>query len=177
MVAMPTAWSLSALDTRYDGSAFDASAGPSADEFGLTASGTLTAQESRLLAYVDARRGSARYVMAGTSWTSVAPYIEATGQELLPMGGFSGSVPQPTLAAFQQMVRAGEVEYVLVSSSAGTAASIAAWVRDACTEVPASAYGDTSAGTAPGGQGFAGGFQPGAAGGAGTLYQCSSTAG
>ncbi|HEY3866772.1 MAG TPA: glycosyltransferase family 39 protein [Actinocrinis sp.] len=188
MIAMPAAWSLSALDVQYDGSAFDAGAGPSASEFGLTATATLTAQESRLLAYVDARRGSARYVMAATSWSSVAPYIEATGQELLPMGGFSGSVPQPTLAAFQQMVHAGEVKFVLVDSAgggalgggrggAGTATSISTWVRDACTEISASAYGDTGTSNTSGTSG--GGFQPGAAGGAGgtgTLYQCSTTA-
>ena len=119
--------------------------------FGLSATPTLTAEQTRLLAYLDTHRGSARYVMATTSWNTAAPYIEATGQKVLPMGGFSGSVPEPTLAAFKQLVHSGQVKFVMVTTSAGfgggpagvggtsTVASITTWVQSACATVPAAA--------------------------------------
>lgn len=184
MVLMPTAWSLSVLDSRDDGSAFDATAGPSAAGFGLSATATLTAEQTELLTYLDAHRGSARYVMATTSWNTAAPYIEATGQKVLPMGGFSGTVPEPTLAAFKQLVQSGQVKFVMVATSAGpgggnpagasgtsTVASITTWVQSACAKVPAADYG----GTASTATELAGPFRPGGGTGTGTLYQCSSS--
>ena len=39
--------------------------------------------------------------MAVSSWSEASPYILATGQEVMPMGGFSGTVPAPTLAGRQ----------------------------------------------------------------------------
>jgi hypothetical protein len=48
--------------------------------------------------YVSAHRKGARYLMAAQSWSQASPYILATGQEVLPMGGFSGLVPEPALA-------------------------------------------------------------------------------
>lgn len=196
MVLMPTAWSLSAFNSAYDGTAFDATAGP-ANGRGLVATGTLTAQQQQLLSYVNARRGSARYVMATTSWSTAAPYIEATGQMVLPMGGFSGSVPEPTLSTFQNLVHTGQLKFVLVSSgsgfggiggaggdSAGTVGSITQWVESACTEVPAADYGGTTSSSSDGsafpGGGFPeGGFPGGGFGGSadgGTLYQCAASA-
>lgn len=196
MVLMPTAWSLSAFNSAYDGSAFDATSGP-ANGRGLVATGTLTAQQQQLLSYVDARKGGARYVMATTSWSTAAPFIEATGQMVLPMGGFSGSVPEPTLAAFQKLVHTGQLKFVLVSSRSGfgriggaggenatTVGSITQWVQSACTEVPAADYGGTTSslsdGSAfPGSRVAGGGFPGRGFGGSadgGTLYQCAASA-
>lgn len=102
---------------------------------------------------------------------------------VLPMGGFSGTVPEPTLAAFQNLVRTGQVRFVLVGGGGfgfgggrgrggrvgrggggggggtGTVASITRWVESACTSVPAA---DDGAGDA---------------GGGGALYRCEATGG
>jgi 4-amino-4-deoxy-L-arabinose transferase-like glycosyltransferase len=51
--------------------------------------------------------------MAVDSWESASPYILATGQEVMPMGGFSGSVPSPTLAAVKELVRTGQLKFFL----------------------------------------------------------------
>jgi len=117
MVLMPTTWSLSALNPRYDGSAMDASAGPSGRSSVLTARSTLTAQESRMLDFVDAHRDGAKYVMAATSWSAAAPYIVATGQKVMPMGGFSGSVPAPTLSQFKHLVQSSQLRFVVVDAT------------------------------------------------------------
>ncbi|MGJ5756277.1 dolichyl-phosphate-mannose-protein mannosyltransferase [Streptomyces puniciscabiei] len=123
---------------------------------GADGSGSLTADQRRLLDYTRAHQGSAGYVFAAGSWTTASPYILAAGAHVLPLGGFSGRVPFPTEAQFRRLVDAGQVRYVLLGGGRGTgpgsartgntaAAQITLWVRSACTEVPASAYGGTSA--------------------------------
>jgi hypothetical protein len=90
------------------------------------------------------------------------------------MGGFSGTVPSPTLAAVQHLVRTGQLRFFLISgtvagagsaraSGGSTAATIDAWVRSACTAVPTADYSGTAA-TATAGAG------------AGALYACSTAA-
>ncbi|WP_432829834.1 ArnT family glycosyltransferase [Dactylosporangium sp. CA-092794] len=108
--------------------------------------GTLTAEERRLDDYLVAHRGGARYLAAMTSWNTAGPYIMATGRPYLPMGGFSGDVPQPTLAAAQALVARGELHYFMLSPAGGggfgreraggTTTAIADWVRSTCATVP-----------------------------------------
>jgi 4-amino-4-deoxy-L-arabinose transferase-like glycosyltransferase len=125
---------------------------------GSSATTTLTSAEQRLYDYVSAHRDGASYLMAVESWETASPYILATGQEVMPMGGFSGSVPSPTLAAVQQLVRTGQLKFFLISGTGtgngggaglggggSTAATIEAWVRSACTAVPAADYTGSSA--------------------------------
>jgi 4-amino-4-deoxy-L-arabinose transferase-like glycosyltransferase len=127
---------------------------------GLTQSATttLTAAEQRIYAYVSAHRDGAGYLMAVASWNEASPYILATGQEVMPMGGFSGSVPEPTQAAVKELVHSGQLRFFLLSgtgSGAGfaagdrgsTSATIDSWVRGACTEVPAKDYGAATTAT------------------------------
>ena len=144
---------------------------------------TLTAQQKALLSYTEAHRDGAKYVFATTSWSTASPYIMADGADVLPMGGFTGEVPSPTLAQVQQDVASGQLHYVLLSGGTGGAAGgfagfggfgggggasapstkVADWVRSSCTVVPASAYGAAT------------GTTPGAASGAQQLYQCGAT--
>jgi hypothetical protein len=111
--------------------------------------------------------------MAVTSWTDASPYILTTGQEVLPMGGFSGTVPSPTLARVQNLVRTGQLRFFLLDSASGaggfggradgfggrvggfggrvggssTVTAIESWVKSSCTTVPAKDYGGTSSTT------------------------------
>ncbi|MEV7391813.1 glycosyltransferase family 39 protein [Streptomyces sp. NPDC091215] len=126
---------------------------------GMDAGGELTASQRKLLHYTTAHQGSAEYVFATTGWNSASPYILATGARVLPLGGFSGQVPFPTEAQFQQLVASGKLHYVLVgggrgmgaffgggsgTTSASTATTqITSWVQSTCTPVPASTYGGT----------------------------------
>ncbi|WP_436846075.1 ArnT family glycosyltransferase [Streptomyces chartreusis] len=128
---------------------------------GFGANGRLTASQRELLDYTSARQDSAAYVFAATSWSTASPYILATGAHVLPLGGFSGSVPFPTEAGFRHLVDAGKLRFVLLGGSRGTRAvfgggkgttdadRITDWVQSACTRVPASAYGGTDSATAP----------------------------
>ncbi len=46
-----------------------------------------------------------------------APFIFDTGQELLPIGGFDSSIPEPTLTALQNDLRSGAVHLVIQAST------------------------------------------------------------
>jgi 4-amino-4-deoxy-L-arabinose transferase-like glycosyltransferase len=217
-VITPVAWSASVLDLKYAGSAFDAGAGPTAMGGGMgmpmgggTRTGTagggpqraggftgpggnvstaLSADERKLYDYVKARQGGAAYVLATDGWTSASPYILATGDKVMPMGGFSGSVPQPSLGGVESLVHSGGLRYVLVSGAgrgfpgmggaggSGSVTAIDSWVKKDCAEVPSTAYGvkqpATGTNTAAGRGPFA---AFGAGGGTGTLYDCAPKAG
>jgi hypothetical protein len=52
--------------------------------------------------------------LATDSSILAAPFILATGSEVLPIGGFQGGGPSPTLARLQRYIAAGEVRAFLV---------------------------------------------------------------
>ena len=111
----------------------------------------LSTSERELYNYVSAHRDGASYLMAVSSWNEASPYILSTGQEVMPMGGFSGSVPEPTLARVKELVSSGQLRFFLLSGSGGavggggtTAQTIASWVPNACRTVPAVDYGSSA---------------------------------
>jgi 4-amino-4-deoxy-L-arabinose transferase-like glycosyltransferase len=119
---------------------------------------TLTSGQEALYRYLTAHRDGATYLFAVQGWTSAAAYILATGQQVLPMGGFSGSVPEPTLARVKQLVATGKLRYFMPSGGGGgggfggpggasgnETAQIDTWVESACHTVQVS--GADSAGT------------------------------
>jgi hypothetical protein len=135
----------------------------------MGATTALSSSEQQIYNYVSAHRGGASYLLAVSSWTEASPYIEATGQEVMPMGGFSGSVPEPTLTRVKQLVQTGQLKFFLLNASGGgfgaggpgggrgtTAATIESWVQSNCQPVPAKDYTGSSTST-------------------GTLYACSSS--
>jgi 4-amino-4-deoxy-L-arabinose transferase-like glycosyltransferase len=73
--------------------------------------------DTALISYLKANRGTAKYLVAVFGAQAAAPIITATGENVLPIGGFDGSDPAPTLEAFKNMVASGEVKYVLSGGS------------------------------------------------------------
>jgi 4-amino-4-deoxy-L-arabinose transferase-like glycosyltransferase len=148
-------------------------AGGAGGGIGSSATATLTSAERRLYDYVSAHRDGASYLMAVGSWEEASPYILATGQEVMPMGGFSGTVPSPTLSAVKDLVRTGQLRFFLISGTGAgagfgsgggsTAATIDAWVESACKAVPATDYASATATST-------------ATAGEGSLYACTTAA-
>ena len=132
-----------------------------------SATTTLTSSEKQIYDYASAHRDDASYLFAVSSWETASPYIEATGQEVMPMGGFSGSVPEPTLAHVEQLVKTGQLKFFLLTGTGtgggfgagSTVSSIESWVENTCSTVPANDYSGTSTTTGTGG----------------TLYACSAS--
>jgi 4-amino-4-deoxy-L-arabinose transferase-like glycosyltransferase len=134
---------------------------------------TLTTQERELLDYAEAHDDGARFTLTVTSWDVASPYILSTGADVLPMGGFTGAAPFPTLAQFEQYVKLGEVRFVVLPAQSATSATgafggtsaksdstvsqIENWVREGCSTVAASAYGGSASTSTS----------------AGTLYECT----
>ncbi|MFC9789331.1 glycosyltransferase family 39 protein [Rhodococcus sp. NPDC127528] len=83
--------------------------------------------------------GADRYtwVAAAIGSNSASGYQLATEKPVMPIGGFNGSDPSPTLAQFQQYVDAGKIHYFIAGGGmgggmggAGTASSISTWVSE-----------------------------------------------
>jgi 4-amino-4-deoxy-L-arabinose transferase-like glycosyltransferase len=52
-------------------------------------------------------------LMATQTSAVAAPFIYETGQEVLPIGGYSGSIPEPSLTALRVAIARGEVHVVV----------------------------------------------------------------
>jgi 4-amino-4-deoxy-L-arabinose transferase-like glycosyltransferase len=94
---------------------------------------------AELVALLERDAGSYTWVAATVGANNAAGYQLATGDPVMPIGGFNGSDPAPTLARFQQLVAEGKVHYFIGGGmggmgGGGTAAQeIAAWVADSFT--------------------------------------------
>jgi 4-amino-4-deoxy-L-arabinose transferase-like glycosyltransferase len=92
---------------------------------------------AELVAALKADASSYTWVAAAIGSNSAAGPQLATGLPVMAIGGFNGSDPTPTLAAFQQLVAQGKIHYFLgggggmSSGSSGTSAQITAWVQSA----------------------------------------------
>jgi 4-amino-4-deoxy-L-arabinose transferase-like glycosyltransferase len=79
------------------------------------------------------------WVAAAIGSNNAAGYQLGTGEPVMPIGGFNGSDPSPTLAQFQQYVRDGKIHYFIgggggdggFRSNGGSSISskISAWVQ------------------------------------------------
>jgi 4-amino-4-deoxy-L-arabinose transferase-like glycosyltransferase len=144
ILAAPVTWALSVLDPAYAGGSFNAVAGPGgvgANPFHITA--TLTGPERRIYTYVSTHRNGASYLMTVQSWLQASPYILATGQEVLPMGGFTGQALHPAPARIQQLVSSGQLRFFQLVGGPLTgpeAYKITSWVKKTCHMIPAKNY-------------------------------------
>ncbi len=74
--------------------------------------------------------------MAADSSILAAPYILATGREVLPIGGFQGGIPSPSLARLRHYIDSGEVRAFLVPRVSSDPRIV--WIHAHCTPPPAS---------------------------------------
>jgi 4-amino-4-deoxy-L-arabinose transferase-like glycosyltransferase len=160
LLAVPTAYAFTAVAHAQTGSII--AAGPTGGGGrggGLGGGGTV---DTGLISYLEANQGSATYLVAVFGSGASAPIIIATGRPVITIGGFNGGDPAPTLAQFESLVAHGKVRFVLVGGAGGGpggggfgagggggggGGSISQWVTQNATEVPATAYGGSSAGT------------------------------
>ncbi|CAN5303221.1 hypothetical protein BH09ACT6_BH09ACT6_26140 [soil metagenome] len=99
---------------------------------GLLGGATVSTQVSALLA---ASASSYTWVAAAVGSQNAASYQLASQAAVMPLGGFNGSDPSPTLEQFQAYVAAGQIHYFISSGNFGASnggssasSSIAAWV-------------------------------------------------
>ena len=81
--------------------------------------GTGNANDSALLDYLVANRGSALWIVAANGAGEAGSIELATGLPVMAMGGFTGSDPAPSLDQLKSYVASGKLRYVLVGGSGG----------------------------------------------------------
>ena len=185
MLATPAAWAVSTLVPPYGGNKIGPAAGPTETLAGATGFGGRGPAgggfpggfrggpgggfgggfgggrggggvDTTVVDYLKTHQGGAKYAVAVTDANSAGPYIMA-GLSVLPIGGFSGQVPFPTLSQFQSLVASGELRYVLAGGRGGGLAGgrgggsgdtpVSGYVTRNCTSVPtASGLYDCAAG-------------------------------
>lgn len=74
---------------------------------------------TRLLAYLEAHRDGARYLLATRTATAAAPLILRSGAPVLAFGGYTGEVPILTPQAMAALVAEGQLRFVLLSRRLG----------------------------------------------------------
>ncbi|OIJ98451.1 hypothetical protein BIV24_05840 [Streptomyces colonosanans] len=154
LLLIPAVWSASALSPHYNQAGGMARVGPTSRPSGGGPS-RLTPGDRKFLAYLTAHRDGAKYLVALPGWSDAAPYILAANASVLPMGGFTGQVPYPTLDRLRQLIDSGRLHYVELrrprthewhrTAVPASAAATARWVTSHCTRVPAAAYGSGAA--------------------------------
>ncbi|MDT4941780.1 MAG: hypothetical protein QOJ34_1869, partial [Pseudonocardiales bacterium] len=96
--------------------------------FGSTGAG------GAVTALLSANASEYTWVAAAVGSDSAAGYQLATQEPVMPVGGFNGSDPAPTLAQFKAYVAAGSIHYFIAGSlgqsngGSQAASSIASWV-------------------------------------------------
>lgn len=90
--------------------------------------------DPKLLAFLQAQRGTAHFLAATPNALLASPLIIHSGEPLIAFGGYLGSDPIMSLDAFAERVKRGEVRYVLLSS-ARRPSDFDAWVRARGTPV------------------------------------------
>jgi 4-amino-4-deoxy-L-arabinose transferase-like glycosyltransferase len=78
-------------------------------------------------------QGSAPDLLATQTSALAAPYIYQSGREVLPIGGFTGTIPVPTLTSLKAMVAEGDFHIVVQSPT--TADPRLVWIAQHCRSI------------------------------------------
>lgn len=117
------------------GRADGAQGGQGAEMNGMGAGGLLegSTPTAAITAMLADHADSYTWVAAAIGSNTASGYQLATGDPVMPIGGFNGTDPSPTLAEFQQYVAAGEIHYFIAGRAmggmeSGTSSEISSWV-------------------------------------------------
>jgi 4-amino-4-deoxy-L-arabinose transferase-like glycosyltransferase len=98
-----------------------------------------TLAASKLVAQLERARFGAPDLMATQTSALASPFIYASGQEVVPIGGYTGTIPEPSLARLQAMISAGDFHIVLQTRTASDPRLV--WVAQHCRLLPSTAQG------------------------------------
>jgi 4-amino-4-deoxy-L-arabinose transferase-like glycosyltransferase len=105
-------------------------------------SGELTTDQRKILDYAKAHSAGAEIVMAIEGGSqAAAPYIIATDENVIGMGGFGGQDPAPSVDQLSAWVHEGKLRFVLVGGRGfggmrgGESADRSAWIEQNCKSV------------------------------------------
>jgi 4-amino-4-deoxy-L-arabinose transferase-like glycosyltransferase len=120
--------------------------------------GTNTSSNARLIRYLEAHQGTAKYLVAVFNSNDADALILATNKPVMTMGGFSGSDPILTTSKLAALVKSGQVKYFLISSSGiggSSQSALITWIKQHCKVVSSSQWQSGSTSSSSGGFGGA----------------------
>jgi 4-amino-4-deoxy-L-arabinose transferase-like glycosyltransferase len=112
-------------------SAFDTPFEPAGAASAVDSLTVLQAQVNLLIPRLELVQQGAPDLMA-VQTAAVAAFFASSGREVLPIGGFTGTIPSPTLSQLQADIRAGQFHLVLAYSSADPRIE---WIATHCQNV------------------------------------------
>jgi 4-amino-4-deoxy-L-arabinose transferase-like glycosyltransferase len=113
IVAAPAAASVSVVAKRFG--PFDTPfEGPGASALARTLGG-VAAQTEALLPALETAARKQPILMATQTSAVAAPFIYDSGREVLPIGGYTGTIPEPSAAKLRSMILAGDFHLVIQS--------------------------------------------------------------
>jgi hypothetical protein len=89
-------------------------AGPHANGVENGLGGTAATADPKLIQFLTAHQGHARYFLATLNATTAAPYVLETGKPIMALGGFMGGDRILTLTTLQRSIATGQVGYFLL---------------------------------------------------------------
>ncbi|MEN9989818.1 MAG: hypothetical protein RL508_797 [Actinomycetota bacterium] len=81
----------------------------------------------KIIKYLEANAHGAKFLVAAFGADAAAAYVLQSNQNVIPIGGFSGADPVPSLLRFKQLVHSGQVNYVLMNHFKGDAKGLSGW--------------------------------------------------
>jgi 4-amino-4-deoxy-L-arabinose transferase-like glycosyltransferase len=108
--------------------------------------GQVGARTEALLPALERAKALQPDLMATQTSAVAAPFIYDSGQEVVPIGGFTGTIPEPSLSRLQAMIGEGDFHLVIQAPRVGDPRL--AWVAAHCFPLP-------TGGSAAGGLRFA----------------------
>lgn len=93
--------------------------------------GNAESVNTKLVQFLKNNRTSEKYLLAVSSSQSADNIIIQTGESVMALGGFSGSDNILTLNQFKELVKKGEIRYVLAGGMGGNSSNgIMSWVKE-----------------------------------------------
>lgn len=91
---------------------------------------------SSMIKYLQENKGNAKYLLVAQSSNSLSQIVIQTGENVMALGGFSGSDNILTLAQFKTMVKNGEVRFAMTEGRGGAGNNeIMNWIQQNGTAV------------------------------------------
>lgn len=103
---------------------------------------------NKLIKFLKANASNLKYALVVSSSNTAQSIILESGQSVMALGGFSGSDKILTLNQFKDLVKKGEVRYVLSGEMRGGGSTgIMSWVQKNGKKVPQNEWSETSINT------------------------------
>jgi hypothetical protein len=147
LLVAPTVWSATTLFYPMNGTmpsaGLELASGRNRMDFGGGNVDSTT--NSKLISFLEKNKGNAKYLLVVSSSQSADSIIIKTGEPVMALGGFSGSDNILSLAQFKELVKKGEVRYVMTGGmDRGSNSEIMNWVRENGKLVPTSEWSNTN---------------------------------